>query len=200
MVIELSSSSKDLGDKEEVHEVQEVDIFKVRQDKKFIIDFLFRNISLESSIELGQNIRKSKIQKIIEKTSLPEDIVSSIIKNFLKNLSAFNNYLRKNKIKWNHDLESLKRKVRIYLHIVHRMAPVFNYRRAKINLEILCNALSERNFFPKIFTQIAIIIYITDLKNPSSDKNNKLLQKNIRTLCNCSAYAFHMTRKRLNIE
>lgn len=92
---------------------------------------------------------------------------------------------------------NLNRKVRIYLHKVHRIAPVFDYNRAKKNLGILQTFLSQNSFWPQISTQIAIVIYATD-KNSNNDK--KLLQKNIRTLCNCSAYAFHRTKNMLNIE
>ncbi|GAH62568.1 unnamed protein product [marine sediment metagenome] len=48
-------------------------------------------------------------------------------------------------------------------------------------------------------TQIAIVIYITDKNDESFPENEKILQKNIRTLCNSSAYAFHRTRNILKI-
>ena len=64
----------------------------------------------------------------------------------------------------------------------------------KENIRILHDIFSKAMFWPKITTQIAITIYITDKK---SDKTDFLLQKNIQAICSCSAYAFHRTRNKL---
>ncbi len=47
-------------------------------------------------------------------------------------------------------------------------------------------------------TKIAIVIYVTDLKDPQVEKPIK--QTNIRALCGCSAYAFHRTRNKLGLK
>jgi hypothetical protein len=92
----------------------------------------------------------------------------------------------------------MERKSRIYLHKVHHLAPVFDYGRAVVNLRSLCRLFSQENFFPLVSTQLAIVIYITDELDKNAPK--KLMQKNIRYVCSCSAYAFHMAKNRLNID
>jgi hypothetical protein len=103
-------------------------------------------------------------------------------------------------MKWEHDLKKLNRKARIQLHRIYRFAPVFNYNRARKNLEILHVALNRKLFWPQINTQLAIVIYVTDKNDKNLQNNERILQKNIRALCNCSAYAFHRTRNILNIK
>ena len=85
----------------------------------------------------------------------------------------------------------------IYLHKFRRFAPVFDYHRAKQNARILQAKLHQICFWPQFMTQIAIVIYVTDLNNPQSEK--KIKQTNIRALCGCSAYAFHRTRNKIGL-
>ncbi|MFX1393520.1 MAG: hypothetical protein ACFFAH_08090 [Promethearchaeota archaeon] len=82
------------------------------------------------------------------------------------------------------------------LHKHYRIAPVFDYNRARANLKTLHKLCSIEAFWPQIPTQIATVIYITDYK---SKNDEKLFQKNLRALCGCSAYAFHRTRNMLKL-
>jgi hypothetical protein len=91
-------------------------------------------------------------------------------------------------------------KAKIYLHKAHKMFPVFNYNRAKVNLKALHKFFALEGFWPKISTQIAIVIYITDILDTSSSFSGRLIQKNLRVLCDCSAYAFHRTRNIMKLR
>lgn len=165
-----------------------------------ILNYLFRNISFinNNNNRLIKNYNPSEYLKISSKTHISTSIIKETIENFLINLKNFKRFLKNCKIQ--HDPKNLNRKIRINLHKIHRIAPVFNYNRAKKNLEILQSFLAKKNFWPTMSTQIAVVIYITDKNDKSYPENEKILQKNIRTLCNSSAYAFHRTRNILNIS
>jgi len=165
-----------------------------------ILNYLFRNISFinNNNNRLIKNYNPSEYLKISSKTHISTSIIKETIENFLINLKNFKSFLKNCKIQ--HDPKNLNRKIRINLHKIHRIAPVFNYNRAKKNLEILQSFLAKKNFWPTMSTQIAVVIYITDKNDESYPENEKILQKNIRTLCNSSAYAFHRTRNILNIS
>ncbi len=167
-------------------------------NNKIILNYLFRNISfINNNNRLIQNYNPSEYLKISSKIHVSTLIIKETIENFLIDLKNFKRFLKNCKI--HHDPKNLNRKVRIYLHKIHRIAPIFNYNRAKKNLEILQSFLAKKNFWPTMSTQIAIVIYITDKNDESYPENEKILQKNVRTLCNSSAYAFHRTRNILNI-
>jgi hypothetical protein len=89
------------------------------------------------------------------------------------------------------------RKMKIYLHKLRRLAPVFDFQRAKQNAQILEKKLNLLCFWPQFMTQIAIVIFVTDLNDSHFKK--KIKQTNIRALCDCSAYAFHRTRNKLGL-
>ena len=92
------------------------------------------------------------------------------------------------------------RKVRIYLHKLHRLAPVFDYKRARENAKRLEIKLNQLCFRPQTMTQVAIVIYITDLLDKHHSRAFfKIIQSNLRVFCNCSAYAFHRTRNKIGL-
>lgn len=163
-----------------------------------ILDYLFRNISFINNNRLIKDFTLSDYHKISSEIHISTSIIKDTIDKFLINLKNFKSFLKSCKIR--HDPKNLNRKIRIYLHKIHRIAPVFNYNRARKNLEILQSLLAKKNFWPTRSTQIAIVIYITDKNDENYPENKKILQKNIRTLCNSSAYAFHRTRNILNIS
>lgn len=169
-----------------------------------ILDYLFRNISFINNNRLIKDFTLSDYHKISSEIHISTNIhistsiIKKTIEKFLINLKNFKMFLKNCKIQ--HDPKNLNRKIRIYLHKIYRIAPVFNYNRARKNLEILQSFLAKKNFWPTRSTQIAIVIYITDKNDENYPENKKILQKNIRTLCNSSAYAFHRTRNILNIS
>ncbi|KKK77087.1 hypothetical protein LCGC14_2857120, partial [marine sediment metagenome] len=84
-----------------------------------------------------------------------------------------------------------------FLNKVHKLAPVFDFKRAKENARILKIKLQEMCFFPHFTTQIAIVVFVTDLNDKAHKK--RIVQANLRLLCNCSAYSFHRTRNKLGL-
>jgi GTP-sensing pleiotropic transcriptional regulator CodY len=134
-------------------------------------------------------------REISQKTNIQEFLVKIIIEEFLQELQNFRKFWKHCNIKWNHRKERVFAKVRIYLHKLHRIAPVFDYRRARKNLNIFHKFLRMEHFWPQISTQLAIVIYITDLND--SEHQDRLRIQNIRMLVNSSAYAFYGIRKRL---
>ena len=130
------------------------------------------------------------------KLVLREAVLEGIIIGFVKKLAYFKKFVMRCTIKKSSG--NMERKTRVYLHKIHRLAPVFNYRRAVANLNSLYCLFSRENFFPLISTQLAIVIYITDKLDKSFPK--KIMQKNIRYLCSCSAYAFHNAKNHLDLD
>ncbi|MFX1337753.1 MAG: hypothetical protein ACFFDK_04020 [Promethearchaeota archaeon] len=169
--------------------------FRHKESEIKVLNYIFRNISLINNNNMIKLITENEYIKISLEMKISKHLVRFYTENLFHNIKSLRKFLDKNKIK--HNPKNLNRKVRIYLHKVHRIAPIFDYKRAKKNLRILQSFLVLNSFWPRISTQIAIIIYATD-KNSSNNK--RILQKNIRTLCNCSAYAFHRTKNILKID
>ncbi|MFX1259974.1 MAG: hypothetical protein ACFFAN_19165 [Promethearchaeota archaeon] len=166
--------------------------------RSVILNFLFRYISLVDKINMVRQISEAEYNEITSETHISFSIVSTTIKKFLMDLVWFQEFLKKCKI--SHNPKNLGNKVRAYLHKIYRFAPIFDYKRARRNLEILHRVLSQLNFWPQITTQLALLIYITDKNDKNKLNNKKILQKNLRALCSCSAYAFHRTRNILKIN
>ncbi|KKL46730.1 hypothetical protein LCGC14_2342630 [marine sediment metagenome] len=70
------------------------------------------------------------------------------------------------------------------MHKFYRLAPVFDYNRARENSRILKLKLDALCFWPHMTTQVAVVIYITDKLDLS--QKDKILQTNsvivLRTL------------------
>jgi hypothetical protein len=141
------------------------------------------------------------LKKRIE-TSLNNESVEGAINKCLRELGLFLRFLRSYTIK--HNPKNIQKKVRIYLHKIHLIIPVFDYQRARANLKILHQLFYQKNYWPSVSTQLALVIYITDQLDqnlPIDEKGKKFIfQKNIRSVCNCSAYAFHRAKNRLEID
>ena len=172
-------------------------------DKELKVRFLnafLRNFSVLYKGKICQSLKDEDFKLLSSMTKIPRPIVQNNVEIFLCNLVSLNEFFHNYKMKWEHQPTKLYRKARIQLHRIYRFAPVFNYNRAKKNLEILHSTLKKKLFWPQINTQIAIIIYVTDKNDKNIQENERILQKNIRALCSCSAYAFHRTRNILNIN
>jgi len=130
--------------------------------------------------------------KISKGANIQEFLVREIIEKFLAQLQYFKKFWKHSHIQWTHNKDRIYSKVRIYLHKIYKLAPVFDYKRAKINLETLQKFFRVANFWPKISTQLAMVIYLTNTNDPSTKEN--MLMQNIRVLTNCSAYAFYHTK------
>ncbi len=168
---------------------------------KPVINTLLRNFSIcNSKNRIVGTLDKSEYIELSKMISAPSFIVKGIVEKFLKNLIYFEKFLRSGKFKSRHSSEERYRYIRIYLHKIYRIAPVFDYTRAKQNLKILHEHLDSRQFWPQFTTQIAVVIYVTDKIEKDNNYSKNLMQKNLRVLCSCSAYAFHRTRNFLHIS
>ncbi|MHA1491996.1 MAG: hypothetical protein ACTSRI_20370 [Promethearchaeota archaeon] len=171
-----------------------------KKDKGFFINILLRNCMIVRNNEVIYFLSVKDGTRMVVMTSVPYHIIDKFVSPFLRNLKCFKKFMECYRIEWPHDLNKLYRKTRIYLRKIHRLAPVFDYKRAKANLKVLQSILARKSFWPKISTQLTIVIYVTDLNDKSGQYDKKIVQKNIRALCNCSAYAFHRTRNILKLE
>ncbi|MBN1801089.1 MAG: hypothetical protein JW891_06240 [Candidatus Lokiarchaeota archaeon] len=170
-----------------------------KETRALVLNILVRLVSLTHKGQLREQLPPSEVLQISNLLNIPRSTVWNIVNQFLKNLLILHEFLNRIVLRRAHDPKSLNRKVRAYLHLVHRFAPVFDYKRARINLTILHDKLRKVVFWPRISTQIAVIIFVTDKKDLKSNHYKPILQKNLRYLANCSAYAFHRTRNILKI-
>jgi hypothetical protein len=124
-------------------------------------------------------------------SQIPLCEVKEIIRNALTEIDLTYKFLK------NCDLLSSTDpgKARIYLHKCYRIAPIFDYRRARENLIQLQEFFKLEGYIQKISTQITFAIYITDKNNKATHR--KIKQNNLRRLTSCSAYAFHRLINRL---
>ena len=165
-----------------------------------LLNVLLRNFSVLSKGKICQSLKDDDLKLLSSTINNSRPVVQDYVEKFLYNLKNLEKFFQNYKIKWAYEPTKLYRKARIQLHRIYRFAPVFNYNRARKNLEILHSVLKEKLFWPQINTQIAIVIYVTDINDKNFQDNERLLQKNIRALCNCSGYAFHRTRNILRIQ
>ena len=165
-----------------------------------VINHLVRNFSIcNSHNQIISSLGEHEYHNLFKLVSVPSLDVRVFVEKFLRKVIDFQKFLRTCKFTSRHSPKGRYRFVRLYLHKLHRIAPVFDYERAKQNLEILHTHLDTRQFWPQFTTQIAVVIYVTDKNDKNRKYPKKLLQKNIRVLCSCSAYAFHRTRKKMRI-
>lgn len=168
--------------------------------KKTILDYFFRSESLLDSD--GKIIKLSSflVKNIAKETQASGYLVLKVMEEFLERVTYFKQFLESGLIAWAPGKQQLYRKVRVYLHKAHKVAPVFDYNRARKNLGLLHVLLGRKFFWPHVPTQLALVIFVTDRNAPNLTNNNYILQKNLRALCSCSAYAFHMARNKLGIN
>ena len=168
--------------------------------KKRVLDYFFRYESLTNDDNNFIGLNHFLVKNIAGQTHVPEILVLDIMSKFLKEVKAFGEMLSSGSITWTPERKALNRKIRVYLHKAHKIAPIFDYHRARKNVELLHIVLSRNFYWPHVPTQLALIIFVTDRNDPNLAKKNYILQKNLRALCSCSAYAFHMARNKLRIK
>ena len=168
--------------------------------KKEILDYFFRCESLLDNNGKVVTLNYFLVENIAKETQISHNLVLKAMGQFLERVAYFKQFLESGLIAWAPGKQQLLRKVRVYLHKVHKLAPVFDYDRAKKNLELLHVLLGRKFFWPHVPTQLALVIFVTDRNDPDLANNNYILQKNLRALCSCSAYSFHMARNKLGIN
>lgn len=171
--------------------------FPTLSEKETVLNHVLRKYSIATSrkpFDLVGFFSDRDYWDIAEHTNVPRIVVQAIVERFLRELYFFLSFLEENSITWEHDLTKFTRKMQVLLYRYYRMTRAFNYRRAKQNMATMHQIFARANFWPKITTQLAVVIFITDRK---SSRPDALLQKNIQTMCSCSAYAFHGARNRI---
>ena len=180
--------------------VEKDDIPEYGLNGKAIINFLFR---YESLIDNNNKIRAPynlNLDLIAEKTNSSRSVVLYIFNSFLRELKDFHDFLTTRYENWIPGRRYIYEMLNTYLKRLYKTAPIFNYERAKKNLVSLHNLLTINYYWPHITTQLALLIFVTDRNDPNITDKSYILQKNLRMLCTCSAYAFHCSRNRLNIS
>lgn len=163
--------------------------------KARILSCLCREVCFVSYYHEVQAVSVVDMRHVAASLRLPYSLVRPIITRFLVNLVYFRRFLRS--YKFTYDYTKSLRKLIIYIHKLHRLAPIFDFPRAKENARILKNNLKLRYFMPQFTTQLAIVLYVTDINDPIEVL--AINQTNLRILCDCSAYAFHRTRNKLGL-
>ena len=167
----------------------------IKDLRPFLLTNLFRRSSFAT---YNQNVRALlpiEYTRMASNTKIPVKIIYPIIKQFLVELVYFRRDLRKHT--FSYDQTTKLNKLIVYLLKIHQLAPVFDFDRAKENARILKIKLQNLCFFPQFMTQIAIVVFVTDLNDKKHDK--RIIQANLRLLCDCSAYSFHRTRNKLGL-
>jgi hypothetical protein len=167
---------------------------------KAIINFLFRK---ESLIDNNNKIRAPyslNLDIIAEKTNSSRSVVLYIFNSFLRELKDFHDFLTTRYENWTPGRRNIYEMLNMFLKRLYKTAPIFDYERAKKNLVALHNLLTINYYWPHITTQLALLIFVTDRNDPNITAKSFILQKNLRMLCTCSAYAFHCARNRLSIS
>ncbi|KKK52925.1 hypothetical protein LCGC14_3100000 [marine sediment metagenome] len=163
--------------------------------RPFLLNNLFRQVSFATYNQNVSSVRPLGYIRLASATKLPVKIIYPIVKGFLIELVYFKRFIRKHTFSY-YETAQLDELI-AFLNKVHKLAPVFDFKRAKENTRILKIKLQEMCFFPHFTTQIAIVVFVTDLND--KDHKKRIVQANLRLLCNCSAYSFHLTRNKLGL-
>jgi hypothetical protein len=179
---------------------QDLNINSYRYFKKVVLNFLFRHFCFVNQHNKIREVTQKDMVKIERKTNFSHQLVSYIVRNFIVNVQNLKKFFASKPITREYDRAKLAKKLRIYLYKLHRLAPVFSYKRAMENLKIFHQLLEQKNYWPHITTQLALVIFITDRNDKTNEQGGYIIQKNLRAFCDCSAYAFHRARNILQIN
>lgn len=169
-------------------------------NKERVLNYFFRFISFTNNNNELIEVSPLVVGIIVKETNLPDSVVLRTSLKFIAKVSQFRQALSSGLGSWGTGERSKLRQTRFYLRKAHKIAPVFNYSRAIANLEILHKLLKKNFYWPRITTQLALTIFVTDRNDSTITNNEYILQKNLRTFCASSAYAFHMARNKLKID
>ncbi|MEJ2295728.1 MAG: hypothetical protein P8Y23_13315 [Candidatus Lokiarchaeota archaeon] len=179
---------------------QDLNIISYPYFKKVVLNFLFRQSCFVNRKNKIRNVTQKDMVKIERHTNFSHQLVSHIVRNFIVNAQNLKKFFASKPITREYDRAKLAKKLRIYLHKLHRIAPVFSYKRAMENLKIFHQLLEQKNYWPHITTQLALVIFITDRNDKTNEQGGYIIQKSLRAFCDCSAYAFHRARNILQIN
>ncbi len=198
MTQSLEAQEYDLRQKSEKNDT----CLKVHKQQKLnILNYLFRHIPFTTRREEIRAIPKILYREMSSKLEIDTDTIHRIVGRFLVDLIRIKKGINTKALNESGYVLYSKNKstlIRSYLHKFYRLAPVFDFNRARENSRILQLKLDRLSFWPKVTTQLAVIIYVTDKLDHT--QKDKILQTNLRPFCNVSAYAFHRTRNKLGLN
>lgn len=163
--------------------------------KQRVLEYIFRNIPFTQANRVT-HLSLDKYRQLRTALNIPIPIIRDIYTRFVVDLTHFKVFQHRYTI--GVGLKSPLRKSLVYLWKVYRIAPVFDYSRAKLNLKSLIVLLSRLNYWPQIMTQVAVTLYITEVNSATLKK--LIPQNKICILCDCSPYAFHRCRNKVRID
>ena len=169
-------------------------------NKEKVLNYFFRFASIANDNNEYKKLTPLLIGNTVKKTNLPYSIVLTSATEFMAEATQFSRILNLGLTSWGSRDKTILRQAKFYLRKAYKIAPVFDYSRAIINLETLHKILKKKFFWPRITTKLALTLFVTDKNDSTIENNDYILQKNLRTFCACSAYAFHMARKKLKID
>ena len=156
--------------------------------RQFLLNRIFRYYKLPEDTSPFPEDLYNELSAI---SQIPVKEVKAILFTFLKEMEFTSKFLKSCDLLSSADPS----KSRIYLHKCYRIAPIFDYKRARENLYQLQEFFKLEGYWQKITSQITFAIYITDKKNPLAHR--KIKQNNLQRFTSCSAYAFHRLINRL---
>jgi hypothetical protein len=162
-----------------------------------VLDYMFRYISFVNNKEKICAINSEEYNQISKELNLPKDLVHKFISKFLVDLVKFHKFIERHPEILHANELNHTQPINLFLWRIYKLAPVFDYKRARENARRLKKKLDVLYFWPQIMTQVATVIFITDYID--KNKSIKLKQLNLRVLCQCSAYAFHRTRNKIGL-
>lgn len=190
----LSRPSKKALVKSEIDEIRPY----VPATKDVVLNYIFRNVPFTRANKITL-LSLDKYRSIRDALNTPIPTIREIFNTFLVDLIHFKMFQHKFPI--GTGLKSPVRRIQVYLRKIYRIAPVFDYRRAKFNAKSIVKILDRINYWPQIMTQVAVVLFITEFNRSKYNKEyNPISQNKICVLCDCSPYAFHRCRNKIGLD
>jgi hypothetical protein len=171
-----------------------------RELRELVLNYLLRYEKIIDKEGQLVDLNPILLGRLVAETIATRSQIIAIYTNFLYGLRGVRWALESKHIRWGHTTSGQYRTVRIYLHKLYHIAPVFSYSRALHNLGVLHTLLDRVSYYPTLSTQLALVIFVTDRSNVNLKDGPPIPQYNLRALCYSSAYAFHHARNRLQIN
>lgn len=168
--------------------------------KELVLNYVLRYERIVDKDGQLVDLNPILLGRLITEVVATRSQIIAIYTNFLYGLRGVRWALESKHIRWGHTTSGQYRTVRIYLHKLYHIVPVFSYSRALHNLKVLHTFLDRVSYHPTLSTQLALVIFVTDRSNSNLKDGPPIPQYNLRALCYSSAYAFHHARNRLQIN
>ena len=116
----------------------------IYDERAIALNTLMRNVQISNEAVIKKTLPDKEYFKVSRESGVSIDTVKSFVKTFLCNLSFVRKFYKYCIMTWDPNMKKLERKLRCYLHKLHRLAPVFDYERARVNLRVLLGQLKKK--------------------------------------------------------